>query len=403
MFSSREPGYHRARPALSRSMNRVLDVAGTAYERGLAQGRRFPQAIAASVESLLQLKLAPAWLPRAAQRAVVHTAVAAGGLFYWQRHRALLSRHEGGKHSDMLCGLAAGHSVAPWRIYGFNAFEIESGLLTYRLGCTALGFSAEQTARGEPLLAYNHDFPPSFTSHLIVRRCQPLDVHGAAAGYRSVALSYSLLAGALAGVNERGLAICTNQAFCTDLSRWRAALCVSMLVQDCLEHCADLGAAIARIECTPVSAGALISLVDAHNQRAVVEVSGRATKLRQPKRDEVLWSVNHYRTAEMRSREIPFGAVTTGLAPGYDIHECNVTRSRRLTELLGKKAVYSDGQIQGILADHDDGCGDGNTICCHGDHMNQTICSAIIAPQTRAIDLLWGKPCCETLQRVLLA
>lgn len=390
---------------LGEARSRLVQVRGNPYERGLMQAEVFRSELEACAQSLLDLELGPPWLPRPVQRRVLELLLRGGGGFYYARHRALLERYAEGQHLELVRGLAAGFGVSASWLYGFHALEIESTHLGYSLGCTALGFAAEQTVSRQPQLSYNHDFPPAFAPFLFVRETEPTAAgsgSGAPCGarYRSLALSYATVVGAIAGVNERGLALCINQAYATDLSRVRPGLFISMLAQECLDRCATVAEAIELLCRRPVTNGSIVTLVDASGARAAVELSGRAVRVRRAEAGCVLATFNKYRHPDMVAREVPVGAVTTGLFRGIDVHRCNLTRQRRFDELMCDSREYDDADIRALMGDHDGGQGDPNSICRHDDPLGgETIASALIEPRSAALNVMFDHPCRGTYQR----
>lgn len=371
---------------------RVLDVEGTARERGARQGQAFRDRLAPAFEAMRALPLAPSWLPPAVHRMAIRAAVGGFGRYYFASHRRLLARREadGAGERAAVHGIAEGLGVAPALVYGLNAFEIESAVLGYRLpvlGCTSLALAGKHTASGAPELVYNHDFPPSFAPFLFVRRSRPHD------GYRSISLAYSTLVGAIAGVNECGLAVSIDQAFATDVRRSRPALFVTMLVSACLERCSTVEEAIAEALRTPVTNGAMMTFVDASGNRAVVELSGTMRRVRREHDDRILHTFNKYRLAEMERVEIPVGAITTGLAAGHDIHASSVSRERRFLQIVRHDHRYTREDLRTLMSDHAGGVGDTNTICAHGGLINETLLSAILEPASRSLNVAFGLAC----------
>jgi hypothetical protein len=372
--------------------SRVLDVQGGAEERGLAQGSAFRRWLATGIEALRSLPLAPSWLPARVHALAVRAALGGLGRYYLARHRGLLEERDGRGSGElaMLRGLASGLGTAPSLVYGFNAFEIESAAPGHRLpglGCTALALGERHTAWGAPALVYNHDFPPSFAASLFVRRSSP------ALGHRSLSIAYPTLVGAIAGVNERGLAVSVNQAFGTDVRRSRPALFVTMLVAACLEKCANVEEAVSEVARTPVTNGALVTLVDAAGGRAVMELSGTRRLVRREPDERILHAFNKYRLPEMERLEVPIGAVTTGLAGGIDLHAANLSRERRYRAIVRHDHPHTRDDIRALMGDHDRGAGDMGTLCAHGGAINETILSAILEPRARAMHVLFGRAC----------
>jgi hypothetical protein len=375
----------------------LLDVTGSAYDRGIKQGSAFSWALEEAPAALASLPIGPGWIPHGTRRGLARAATAGLGRYYLARHRRLLASHRDGTHLAALEGIASGSGGSLPQLYGFGSFEIESCNVPFRLGCTALGFVGNQTESGEPRLCYNHDFPPAFEPYLFVRRSRPRS------GFATLTVGYPPLVGAIAGVNERGLAATLNQAYATDIARERPALLTTLLLLDCLEMCGDVDEAVEHCRRVRVTNGGLISLIDRHGSRAVVELSAGAAEARRVPHDDVLVTLNDYRIASMQAREIPVGALTTGLVAGYDVHRCNLTRARRLKELLPTAHGLSDAQMFAWLGDHDGRDGDEDSICRHGDPFAETIMSAVINPVACSIDLLRGKPCEQRAQRFHLA
>ncbi|MCA9671213.1 MAG: hypothetical protein KC503_36695 [Myxococcales bacterium] len=363
--------------------DRMLEVSGSREQRARAQGEFFrPHVHRMFKEGFSDLlpRWTPAWLVRAALRIV-------GGL-YLRWHRPLYDDPARAHHRSALEALARAAGMAPATLYGFHAVESETANLGFSMGCTSLAFGPHCTADGAPRLAYNHDFPPAFERFLFLRRSTPDD------GYRSLAVTYPCLMGAINGVNEHGLAVSVNQAFATDIERRRPALFVTMLVQECLESCRDVAEAVTLLRGARVAAGCIVSLVDASGERAAVELSNtRATVRRAADDDEVLYTFNNYRVPSMREVEVPVGAISTGLVSGLDIHRCNVTRERAYLARVRGGERWDDGAIQQLLSDHDGGAGDSDTICRHDDPLSETILSTIIDTRARTMKLLWGRPC----------
>ncbi len=358
-------------------MMRLIEVAGTAHQRGLQQGRPFAGSAAQIEADLGSLPVLPRWVPTGWRRRLVRRGARALGAYYLGRHDL---------DAEMLAGLAEGFGESPAWVYGINAFEVESAHVGFSMGCTSLAIDGSRRSDGAPRLAYNHDFPPAFAPYILVRKSAPHD------GYRSLTLTYPTMVGAICGVNEHGLAMSYDQAYATDLLRGRRATLVSMSLQACLDRCRDVDEAVAWLTGRIAASGALVTLVDARGGRAAVELSGTRHAVRRARAGEVLYSFNKYRVPEMEAHEIPVGALTTGLAAGYDVHRCNITRERRFLELERGQRL-DDAAIQAILSDHDGGSGSQATICRHRDPLSETILTALVDPVGRSLEVCFGHAC----------
>ena len=362
-----------------------MDVEGTPRERGEQQGEHARSLVGPAIAALATLPLFPGWMPAGARRGLVEAASAVAGRVYLARHRRLLDSRLGGRNLAWLSGMAATSGRAMHQLYGLNAFELESAHLGFSYGCTSLGLAGRHTTDGRPRLVYNHDFPPAFGPFLRVRRSRPRE------GLRSLALTYPTLVGAVAGVNEAGLALSYNQAYATDLSRSTPATFVTMVLQECLDRCRTVAEALEHVLATPVTNGAMVTLVDASGDRAVVEVSAGLRLVRRERDERILYSFNKYRLEETSAVEVPVGAVTTGIAAGYDVHRCNLTREKRFLEM--DQAPRDDAALFALMADHDDGLGNEDSICRHDDPMSETILSAILDPTAGTIGAIFGRAC----------
>jgi len=367
-------------------MNAIIETRGDAATRGRQQGERFPNVMADAIGALSDLPVLPRWLPAAARQLLIRTALHGLGRHYLRRHRTRIDDDRAGSDGVYLRALARSLNLQPAEVYGLNAIEIESANVGFKLGCTSLGIDGERTASGTPRLVYNHDFPGCFAPFLFARRSRASDAH------QSLSLTYPLMVGAICGVNEHGLAASYNQAYVTDIDRLRPSTLVSLLVQRCLDRCTTVEEASNLLKRATPASGALVTLVDANGERAAIELSPTRVADRSASPGELLYSFNKYRVDEMGAVEIPVGAITTGLAAGYDIHAANICRERRLLALDQGQVLDHESMLQ-WMSDHDGGSGDINTICQHDDPLSETIMTAIVDPAARAIDVVFGKPC----------
>ncbi len=366
----------------------ILNTEGCAATRAEAQGAAFGHLVPEAMTTIRGLVPMPGWLGRGLQETLVSAGMGLLGRLYLARHRRLLG--DSGL-LDPLRSLAAGMGLPPHRLYAFNALELESAHLGWTMGCTSLAFTDDQTTDGAPRLAYNHDFPPAWGPFLFIRRSRPTDGELA-----SLSITYPTVLGAIAGVNEAGLAVTINQAYATDLRRGRAGLFATLVLQRCLDTCTSVDDAVALALATAVPAGAMLTMVDERGARAVCELSGTRRVRRPPiSSDEVSATFNRYEVRELAEVEIPVGAVTRGPWAGIDVHACNLSRAARLDELVADHGDggWSDAEIEAVLADHDRGDGDTLTICRHDDPLGETIVSALIDPLARTIRVRHGRGC----------
>ena len=108
----------------------------------------------------------------------------------------------------------------------------------------------------------------------IVRRRRP------EGGFRSVEVTRPWLGTALAGVNERGLAVATVEA--RGGAPGKCAAPGALLIQDCLERFESLDAALAWCTGRPGGGAATLLLADATGEVAGVEIAAAARRVLRP-------------------------------------------------------------------------------------------------------------------------
>ncbi len=366
--------------------SRSLNVAGNIYERSFQQGR----ALLPHKRKLLKAASSAPYAPESIQKLipnfVFHGFLCAKGKSYLRLHEPILKNHLGLDLSDKVKGLSEGFGFTQSYLYGLNAVEIISSQLPYSLGCTSLAFASEKTAVNHPLIAYNHDFPPSFGPELYVRESRPLR------GYASVSLTYPPTMGCIAGVNEKGLAVSLNHAFSTDIKPIPALL-ITLLVQECLDRCATLQEAREMIDATPVPNGSMITLVDKSGNRAAVELSCTKKSWRYPKDTDILSTFNQYQCPDMFDVEIPLTAKGKWVLQGYTVHQHNLARRKRFDAVFQDNKKYSTSDIHQLLSDHEGGEGGFNTICRHHMGTANTLASCILDPVEGTMKVIFGFPC----------
>jgi hypothetical protein len=363
-------------------------VEGDAYARALQQAKHFgPQLMSAASEAMARLHVMPRILPRGLRPAFANAVVGVVGWLYFKRHGATLRSYGGGKFYRGLEGLAEGFQASTSRLYGHAAFEIEASRFNFTLGCTSLPFSAEATANGRPLLAYNHDFPAPFGAFPFVRESVP---NG---GIASVSVSYPSMLGAICGVNASGLGVSLNHAWVRRL--WSGeALPISMLVQDVLDTCSNVEQAIALVQAQKVANGSMMTVLDARGGRVVLELTPEGAFVRRSKAP-VLHTFNAYQTAEARRLEVPIGAIGKGTVDGMDIHGSNLARQARFDALgAGEKRGWTSADVDALMSDHGPlGEASVNTVCRHPDLAAETLLTARIDPVEQTLTIGLGHAC----------
>lgn len=369
--------------------HRYLEVSGTAYEMAYKQGRAFRYRYERIRQAITKTPFLPAWLQRFVPLFAYTRYINKIGRKYLELHGPLLANYNGRNHLQNLDGLAAGFEQSKEHMYGINAIEIITSHMAFSMGCSSLGFGGQHTASGQPKIAYNHDFPDAFGHLLYVQKNTPNR------GYASLTLSYPVILGAIAGVNDQGLAISLNHAFATDFCDHPAIL-FTLLVQECLSCCATVNEALELIKNTPVPNGSILTLLDKSGKRVAVEFSCTQRSFRFADAD-ILHTFNFYQQPEMQNYQVPLGAKPKGMAKlilkDRKIHEHNVQREKRYFEIVDHAKKYTDDDIQHMLSDHYGTEGEYFTICRHDTRTMSTIASTILSPAEQSVKIIYGNPC----------
>lgn len=292
-----------------------------------------------------------------------------------------------------------------YEAYGFNSVEILTAKTPVEEGCTSLAFSAGMTEEKTPILAYNHDYISIFAPFLIVRRNRVAAPPALENLYASLSLTYQPAVGAIAGVNEKGLAVSLNHGYTTD--EIRPGVPLAFLVQTCLDRCASTAEAVALIKKIPVPCGGIMTFVDAFGDCAAMELAPSRRALREMT-DEPLFSFNQYQMHKMQSVEIPQNAVFPWwfypvLLRGKKFHQFNRARKERYEALVKKGKKWSRDGIIKILSDHGAENRPGRlTICRHQPETADTVASALIYPEKRKMEICVGNPCRNEYRRFAL-
>lgn len=366
---------------------RSLTVEGDAHERARQQGLACAGEMDRAASSIGSLVVGPKYVGERAHEKIAAALLAAVGAVYLTKHRPALLAHANGKFLRAQRGLAEGAGKTLPGMYGLGAVpEIVGAQMGYTLGCSAIAIGSSHTESGAPQIAYNHDFPPRFGRYNFVRKNHPTDA------FASVCLTYPIMVGCLAGVNEHGFAITLNHAFSTDFDG-KPGLLLTSLVQDCLDRCRTVDEAADLLTAAAVTNGALLTLADRSGGRAVVERSCTTASVRRAD-GPLLVSFNKYRVPAMERFEVPLGAVSKGLIPGIPLHESNLERQRRWDEIIKElPSVLDEATVRRIMTDHRGGEGDKNTICRHGDELSETLFSALLDTERLTVRVVFGHAC----------
>ncbi len=370
----------------------LVRVAGTHRDMGRAQGGALGSRVRDAERALRSAEafrlLKPPLLP-GAMFAVVAS----------RRARALLEGPLARRRPEQLermLGLAEGAGVPPRIVYLVQGAEVLLATVDWRVrppplaACSAVALTPSR-ARGGPLVHHNFDYPELVRPLLVVRESRPVR------GHASLELTAAALAGAVDGVNEKGLAIAYNYAFPTDSSPEPVPL--TLTISAALEACATTREAIDFVSRQPRTGGALLQIADASGDVAALELSNTRAAVRRPDGGEQLvHHANCYSAPALREVEVPREAVyserSVAALCGERIHLSSEARDARLGELLSaRRSPLGLDDLREIFSDHG-GAAEGTdlTLCRHGPYWS-TVAMIQLAPRERGLRVALGPPC----------
>lgn len=362
---------------------RLVSFEGDDEQMGLQQGQVFSGVVDDVIDQLKTIELLPMGLFKAVPRGLIKFGFSKiGKKFLKQHHQHLTTHHQ--HWNNWLLGFAQGSGLSLEFVYGIAILELITSELPHYpvMGCT----SVSVVVNDGPLLAYNHDYPKSFGAFTYIKHLKPKNK------LSSLSVSYPLIPGAIAGINEAGLAISINHAFEQDIKKNTPALLVTWLLQDCLNTCTNTLEAKEKILNTPVSNGSMLTLMDKSGATEVIEVSSRKNKLRHTS-DSFRYTFNKYQIDEMTKIELPLKTRGAKMFRGEFVHRCNWERQSRFDALFDKNKICSESEIMAIMADHAGGEGSMNTICRHHELTSETVASVIMRPHQKSMKVAFGHPC----------
>jgi hypothetical protein len=364
---------------------------GSPREMGQAQGSAAKDKIHAARKALAQLEAfriqQPWWLPYRVYRSIAERKA--------RRFLAPTLQRDYPAIDERLSGIADAAAVNLESIHLFNALE---PLLSSVAGCTAcpgacsaVAIRGRRSATGEAIIARNFDYLPLVQPFYLVRESQP------PGKLRSLDFTLAPLAGAVDGINEKGLCITYNYAFCTDTPAESAAP-ISFAICEALEQCGTVAEAAAWITTRPRWGGGLLMLCDAGGDIASLELSSTQHYLRRPAPGEdMLFHTNAFTSDHMREVQVPWEAVYTAGAPtplrGRRLHESSEQRDRRFEQLLAQRNVLDADALAAIMGDHgDDGVPSDYSPCVHGSYWYTTACLQLNA-SSRKMRVAYDSAC----------
>lgn len=379
---------------------KIIDIKGTAYERGLAQGRavradwlKMENAFYTS-EIFLESK------PKIVPVGIVKLLLSGLGHFSL---RGAVKQHLPSQYKKVM-GLSDGLGMSKAYTWGIHYTELMFCLSTSSLnippntGCTQIHATPKATADGSPLTGRNYDFPNMLLPYQLLRREKPSEKGRLA----TMNVTQMPLAGTHQGLNEKGLNLCANNN-----RAWKEfnkkGVAYMMVVQEALETCSSAGQAVDFFKKFPVRANAgFIGVMDETGECCEVEFTAERTAVREPDDKGIIAQTNHF--IIMKDANLPDGTTWNvhgmeGLLYSDSTKKRLEAAQRRMRENAGK---ITPEILMSILRDHSmnaKGEGDFFTVCCHGD-AGSTLSSYVVDIRNRCMWVADGTPCCSEYVKV---
>ena len=364
---------------------------GSAREMGFAQGAELRSKILASRKILSELEAfrlqRPWWLPYSTYRWLAERRAS--------RYLSDALKQHSPNMSQRLSGIAEGAKLPLATVCLFNAMEplLSSigGCTACPSACSAVAVRGRRSKTGEPILVRNFDYLPLVQPFYTLRDSRPADL------LRSLEFTTAPLAGAVDGMNHKGLCITYDYAFTADASDVPAAP-ISMLISEALERCETVAEAAAWIGGRPRCGGGLLMLADTTGDIASLELSQTRSHLRRPESgQDVLFHTNAFSSEVMQAVEAPRNLVYTERAPaplrGRRLHLSSELRGGRFQQLLANETAFDEVSLGALMADHgSNGIADDFTPCVHGSYWYTTACLQLF-PRSRRMRVAYASAC----------
>ncbi len=370
----------------------MVTCTGSHYEMGRAQGLWLRPRREETLNSLLKNDFTPAWIQKGGV-GLLKVLFALKGLSMRWGHVPNLHRFTPLQFERMK-GIADGAGLSLNQILGIANIENMSASFQFVLGCTSIGVGSKKAKEGRPLIAYNHDFPNFLRDHIFVRRSRPRK------GLESIQITYPSLPGAIAGINEAGVAITLNHAFSKEPAN--NGVPPTMLVQEALDRCRDAGQVKQLFSRAKFACGSMVTVIDTKGGLFALELARNRFGVRMPEKGLSL-TLNDYCLSPLREIEVPQEAKFDPKAyppslHGEYVHKPNWNRRRRFAMLLKKMGRLGPSDLKRYLSDHSGLKRGGIETICRHHPITDTIATAILYPRERKIEVSRGYACQATYQ-----
>lgn len=371
----------------------IMDLKGSAYERGLAQGEPNGDAYREMLDTFFTSEMWKENKPKFLPTSLIKVALGLLGTHYTKKAVAKYMPVQ----AERVRGLGESLSAGAGFIWGVQFMEVMfceagSSLVAPSMGCTQVHAAPKATRGNKPLIGRNYDFPNLLRDYQIVRRETPAESDRLA----HISVSQIPLAGPHMGMNEAGLVACANNA-----RLWKgdelkySGLPYQMMILEILETCRTVQEAADYLMNCPERANAgFLGLMDASGDDCVVEFNAARADVRRPNEKGVMAQTNHYHA--MPDANLPDGTYWTvkGME-GLEYAKSTKMRFAAADRLLNERAGDIDiDTLKEVLSDHsgNNGIGSDNTVCCHGD-AGSTLASMIMDIENRRMLIAEGNPC----------
>lgn len=371
--------------------SRFYEFKGSHYEMGLQQGKSFSKNYNIGFEILRNHEGINNLRPKIIPKKIFMNIAANKTAKFVKPIFDKFAPHQ----AERIQGISEGSGLPIEKIYLLSGTEIVLGKLDFeipqiRKGCSDIGYQASKTDRHHAMFSRNFDFEQMVLNFLCLRKNIP---NGK---YKSWDITASPLPGTFNGVNEKGLAIGTNECF--PLNEVEEGLPASTIIQEALENCATTQEAFELIKTLPRGSGNVFLMNDANGDMMAVEYTSKRIYKRQTS-DNFLVATNHYLVEELKSIDIPREAVFGKLAPralqGCCINNTSWIRMNTLNNLVRSIPIISLENMMTFHRDHSaDPSGKGNfDTVCHHDPVNITAASMIFDLESLDAWIAFGLPC----------
>jgi hypothetical protein len=371
---------------------KVLDLDGSAYERGRRQGLEMREQHRLLLRDFLSSAIWREHKPGFLPNPLVFQALGlAGSLSIKKAVSDTLP-----VQAARIRGLAEGLGISERLCWGIQFMEIllcEAGRsMQAPAGCTQIHARPEATAAKKPLSARNYDFPNLLRPYQVVRR----EIAAEAGRFATTTVTQVSMAGAHQGINEHGLMVCVNNARLWKGGDFRyRGVPYQLILVEALETCRTTAEAVKLITEFPARANAgFFGIADTAGDARIVEFTASRCAVREPDELGVMAQTNHF--LQMADANLPAGTFWTvkgmeGLEFALSTKSRYETAYARLAEAAGKITVQT---MMEILQDHSAGGGAGNdcTVCCHG-LAGGTLGSIVVDLASGKIWVAEGNPC----------